>query len=248
MITYKFDVDRISDAGSVKEINEDSYVVLRHDALANSCVLIAVADGVGGLDHGEIASSMAVEALEKWWNKIDWATMPDLDALAADMAKRIQAVNDDIFRVNMKKAIQSSTTLTVLLIAEGGYRIFHVGDSRVYRIEPGMFGGVEQLTIDHTKLMPKVVDGATVMKPYLTDCLGYKPRYEHQALSGTYQPGEMYLVCSDGIYKTIDEKDIGKVVRRQKGNVDKACFDLITRAKSNGEQDNLTAAVVRIIN
>lgn len=248
MITYKFDVDRISDAGNVKQVNEDSYVVLRHDAMTNSCVLVAVADGVGGLDHGEIASSMAVEALEKWWDTIDWAVMPSLDVLMERLSSAMQNANDDIFRVNMKKAIQSSTTLTALLLAEEGYRIFHVGDSRVYRIENGLFGGVEQLTEDHSRLMPKMVNGQTVLKPFLTECLGYKTHFEHQELGGTCQAGDMFLVCTDGIYKTIEEKDIGKIVKRQKNKVDKACYDLVTQAKGNGEKDNLTAAVVRIIN
>lgn len=248
MITYRFDVDCKTDPGTVKKVNEDTCTVLRHDALASSCALVAVADGVGGLDHGEIASTMAMDALEQWWNQIDWASMPSLGALMASMAESIQGVNDDILRMNMKKSITSSTTLTALLLAEEGYRIFHVGDSRVYRIEAGLFGDIEQLTKDHSKLMPKVVDGATVLKPYLTDCLGYKAQFEHQALAGTYQPGEMYLVCTDGIFKTIKEKEIGKIVRRKKRNVDKACYDLITKAKSNGEKDNLTAAVVRIFN
>lgn len=248
MITYKFDVDRISDAGNGREVNEDSYLVLRHDAMVNSCVLVAVADGVGGLAHGEIASSMAVEALEKWWEKIDWTAMPRLDDLMASMTGAMKGTNNDIFHLNTKDASKSGTTLTVLLLSEDGYRIFHVGDSRVYRIGKGMFGNIEQLTIDHSQRMPKVVDGATIMKTYLTECLGYKPQFEHQELAGTHRPGELFLVCTDGIYKTIGEKDIGKIVRRKKNKVHKACYDLISQAKKNGERDNLTAAVVRIIN
>lgn len=248
MITYKFDVDRITDPGNVKTINEDCCIVLEHDHLASSVVLVAVADGVGGMDHGEIASSMVCEALQQWWDKIDWASRQGLDALMKSMSECIEQANEAIFRANTKKGIQSCTTLTVLLLAHEGYRIYHVGDSRIYHIDAGMFGKIQALTEDHTKLMPKEVDGQTVMKPYLTECVGLQTRFQHQETGSTFEPGEIFVVCSDGIYKTIPDKEIGKIVRRQKSDVDKACYDLIVKAKNNGETDNLTAAVVRIIN
>ena len=221
-------------------------MVLRHDALANSMILVAVADGVGGLDHGEVASSMAVGALEKWWNEIEWTGMPKLDELMPDLIRCVKDANGEICRRNAAKSVQSCTTLSVLLMSEEGYRIFHVGDSRIYCIGDGIFGAIQQLTNDHVKLMPKQVDGATIMKAYLTDCVGIQAKFQYQQVSGSYQQGEIYLVCSDGVYKTLSEKDIGKIVRRHKNKVDVACHDLIAKAKENGETDNLTAAVVRI--
>lgn len=248
MVTYKFDVDCVSDAGLVKPVNEDSYAVLRHDALENSAVLVAVADGVGGLDDGERASSAVVDALEQWWHQIDWAAMPGIDNLMQELIKCVNDANSEIYESSRKKGRKSGTTLSALLFKDECYQIFHVGDSRIYCVGKGLAGNITTLTEDHSSLLPKVVNNETIMRPVLTECIGYRQSFSYQQTAGKYQTGEIYIVCSDGIFKTLQDKKIGKTVQWQRNNVKKACRSLIAKAKNNKETDNLTAAVIRIIN
>ncbi len=246
MLTYHFDVDGLTDAGTTKPVNEDSFVILRHDALAGSAVLLAVADGVGGLPEGETASAEAVRQLKEWWKGIDWPSQPSTDEVFAGLAPAAQQMNQNILRMAREKGVKCGTTLTALLLQENSYRFFHVGDSRIYQIEDRLFGGVTQLTGDHTQKMPKQVEGAIVTKTYLTECLGYKAQFRYQQGQGNLKTGDLFLVCSDGAYKKQDENLLGKLVRKQKNRVDRACYEIIAQAKAKGETDNLTALVARV--
>lgn len=246
MLTYHFDADGLTDAGTTRPVNEDSCTILRHDALANSAVLLAVADGVGGLPEGENASAEAIRQLKAWWEGIDWPSMPTMDELFAELAPLAERVNQSILRLAREKGVKCGTTLSVLLLKDDSYRFFHVGDSRIYQLPVGLFGNLVQLTEDHTQKMPKQVEGAIMTKTYLTECLGYKERFRYQQGQGSLKTGELFLVCSDGAYKKHEEAQLGKMLRREKKRLDMACFDIIDRAKTKCETDNLTALAVRI--
>lgn len=247
MLSIKFEADVISDAGNVKQVNEDSGLVLHYQNMANNALLVVVADGVGGMGHGEVSSHMLTQALGAWWEAIDWGSQPELDTLFRGLETRIQQINEQVLAYNFANSIHSSTTATALLLSGTGYRIFHVGDSRVYRLKPGLWVNAELLTQDHTKILPKEIKGKVILKPYLTDCIGHKAVFASQLVAGTCQAGDAFLVCSDGIYKTVAVKEIAKIMGRRKKPVTKICGELVALAKNNGEKDNLTAAVVRII-
>lgn len=248
MVTGRFDVEQVSDTGPVKKMNEDCGTVLCHDEGGNSVVLVAVADGVGGLTHSEVASRMAIEGIEGWWSTIDWAVVPKADEMMSGLHKAVESINENILRFNQKKSLHSGTTLTVLLLQAEGYQIFHVGDSRVYHIKNGIWGGMEQLTKDHSVLMPKEVNGNIRMKSYLTDCIGFKADFEYQRCSGIFKTKDYFLVCTDGIYKTLKSQEIIKTVRSRRHKIAQACNSLMEQAVHKGETDNMTVSVVRIIN
>lgn len=246
MQIHKFDVGYITDAGNFKKVNEDCATILRYDALSLSAVLMAVADGVGGLNEGETASRKAIDCIEDWWADIAWESATTLDALLDGMVKTVQTANALILQEARRRKIQMGTTFSAILFRENEYRYLHVGDSRIYRIDGAQGGPIVQLTFDHTAKMPAQVGGRTVEKTYLTECLGYKDSFKRDIGFGKMNRGDIFLLCSDGIYKTIEDKEIGKICRKHKSRVDKASYHLISRAKQNGEQDNLTAAVGRI--
>lgn len=248
MGAYRFEAAQLSDVGTTRTVNEDSCTLLQRETQTGSVLLAAVADGVGGLAQGENASAMAIEAIETWWDAVDWSSAPTLDKLLQDLAQCVQNANMEIYRAATQAGKRTGTTLSVFLLANDGYFLYHVGDSRIYKISGGMFNSVEQLTTDHVTVQPKIVGDTTIMKSFLTDCLGYAPSFKSQQEAGQHKAGDVYLVCSDGIYKTLPDKTIGKLVRKQKSNIERACHDLIEQAKANGETDNLTALVVKIIN
>lgn len=246
-MTCKFDAGAVSDAGTVKTVNQDSHTILRQSAGENHAMLLAVADGISGLEKGEMASFMAVCALQKCWAGINFTSSPSADELLQMLVNTANVANDEIFHLNLKQSIKSGTTLSVLILTNGEYRVFHVGDSRIYNMQAKMFAGVSQISCEHTKLMPKEINGTVVMKPFLTECLGFKPSFNYQQMGGKYLPGEIFLLCTDGIYKTIGDEKIAKIIRHKKSNLASACQKLVETAKKNGETDNLTAAIVKIL-
>lgn len=246
MQAFTYDVAAGTNIGTVKPANEDSHIVLTRNAGGQTHVLIAVADGISGLQNGKAASQLTIKAIENWWQANHTALFSDSSAVMAQLAVCVKAANDEIYRENQKAGTSSGTTLSVLLALAGTYSIFHVGDSRVYALGNGLLASVKQLTTDHTKLMPKEINGTVVMKAYLTDCIGYQPDFNYQQLSGSYAPGTAFLVCTDGIYNTLNQAAIKKALR-SRATPENACKSLIEKAIANGEKDNLTAAILRIL-
>lgn len=247
MTEKRFDTHCISETGPACKVNEDSYAVLHHNGPGGSAVLVAVADGVGGLDLGEDASRAVIEALCVWWDKLDWACPPDPDHLLQEMTTAIRRANHTIFTAATRCKLKMGTTLSALLLTESEYRLYHIGDSRIYHIKNGTDdGAVEQLTTDHAKTMFARDGEKLKIKSYLTQCLGAREEFTCQKAGGAARPGDVFLVCTDGLYKTLSEEDIGGTMRRQSTDVSAVCGTLAHQALQNGERDNLTAAVVQV--
>lgn len=245
-MAYAFEIAQLSDVGTTMEINEDSHLAVSQVTAAGSTVLLAVADGVRGLGRGERASTHVISTLAAWWESIRWENAPPLQELASGLSACVQSANESILRIVQNEGHKMGTTLSVLLLQGKEYWFYHVGDTRIYCIKNRLGENIAQLTQDHTTLMPKVVDGATVMVPFLTECLGHKPVLSPQQAGGIISAGDMFLVCSDGVYRTLPMHMIGQMVRRQRRNLPKACHSLVEKAKSNGEKDNLTAIVAQV--
>jgi protein phosphatase len=227
----------LSDPGRRRRRNEDAYVLLPP--------LFAVADGMGGAQAGEVASRLAVEALKE-----DDSGGGGVERVAA----LVQAANRRIWeRAGEDASAQGmGTTITVALVGEDEVAIGHVGDSRAYRFRDGV---VEQLTEDHSlvaelmrsgKLSPEEAE-AHPQRSVITRALGTDPDVDVDTFSVDARPGDVFLICSDGLTTMVDEDEILKELDRHRGDLDGAAKALVRRANKGGGEDNITVVIFEIV-
>lgn len=227
-----------TDAGSVRTSNQDSFVN-RPDVR-----LWAVADGAGGHQHGEIASAALREALE--------APIGQTGAdLVGEIRARVSAVHESLCRQAAAKqdeaghAVTIASTLVVLLAQGGHFACLWCGDSRAYLLRDHAF---TQITRDHS-LVQEMVDAGVLaadqaeQHPHanvLTRAIGAEGAPpELDKIVGLAQPGDRFLLCSDGLFKALDAAAIAAIT----AGPDPASA-LITAALAAAARDNVTAVVI----
>ncbi|HSH46336.1 MAG TPA: Stp1/IreP family PP2C-type Ser/Thr phosphatase [Longimicrobiales bacterium] len=231
-----------TDRGRVREQNEDA--VLQRPRRS----LFAVADGMGGHAAGDVASRIAVDVMDE---RTLTAT-PDVDGAA--LADAIRAAHEAILRAAAADpALEGmGTTLTALSVA-GSERchIAHVGDSRAYRLRDGE---LRQLTRDQTWVQDQVDAGNLTAEqarthPYsamLTCALGIDTTdLDVQVLEPDCQPGDVFLLCSDGLTGGVTDAEIQRILTDHTG-LNPAADALVEAANDAGGVDNITVALVRI--
>jgi serine/threonine protein phosphatase PrpC len=221
----------LSHPGRRRRHNEDSYVL--------EPPLFAVADGMGGAKAGEIASSLAAAAVQE--SSGDGATGE------ARVAALIEEANSRVFRrANEDRAVSGmGTTMTVALVEDERVAIGHVGDSRAYLIREGR---LEQLTDDHSlvaelvrsgKLTPEEAE-AHPQRSVITRALGTESEVDVDTFSVRGTPGDLFLLCSDGLTVMVDDDTILEAVEQHRSNLDTAAKALVNAANKEGGEDNIT--------
>lgn len=246
MTTLKIQANGITDVGISKEVNQDNITFKIATSNGEYCGLFAVADGVGGLSNGEIASEIAISNLNRWWYGEFRENYNDIDKLISTLITSIKKTNKDILAYSMEKSSKAATTLSMLLIYKDKYYIIHVGDSRIYKYKKSL----TRLTIDHSCLIDKNVNGTVYKKSLLTQCLGAKNDFQYYYQVGEIQNDDTFILCSDGIYKRIEDSDIGKIIKKNTsfwmGNWENICKSLVEEAKRRGETDNISIVVIKV--
>ncbi|MGE5691318.1 MAG: Stp1/IreP family PP2C-type Ser/Thr phosphatase [Pseudomonadota bacterium] len=225
-----------SDTGRKRRRNEDSFVVRPP--------LFAVADGMGGAQAGEVASRLAVEALAEHDPAVGGEER---------VAEIIQEANRRVYHHQGEHAATSGmgTTMTVALVENGTVAIGHVGDSRAYLIRDGE---VEQLTDDHSlvaelmrsgKLSPEEAE-AHPQRSVITRALGSDPDVDVDTFTVDARPGDVFLLCSDGLTSMIGDEAILAAVEQRRGDLDGAAAELVRLANRAGGEDNITVVFFEI--
>jgi protein phosphatase len=228
----------LTDTGRRRLGNEDAFVC--------DPPLFAVADGMGGAQAGELASRLAAAAIEE-----RAAGLRGEDAMSA----LVQDANERIFRraLTDPEATGMGTTMTVALIdeEEGTLTLGHVGDSRAYRIRGER---LEQLTEDHSLVAELVRSGRLTQeeadqhphRSVITRALGTEEAVDVDTLTAGMEPGDVYLICSDGLTTMVADEEILALVRAAEGNLDAAADTLVAAANRAGGEDNVTVVLVAI--
>jgi PPM family protein phosphatase len=225
----------ITDPGRRRRRNEDAYV--------SEPPLFAVADGMGGAQAGEIASRIAVAVLR------DSTRQSGEDAVV----ELIQEANRRIYEEAATDQAHSGmgTTITAVLAENGTVLIGHVGDSRAYRVRDGE---LEQLTEDHSlvaelvrsgKLSPEEAD-VHPQRSVITRVVGSDPEVDIDTFSVDARPGDIFLLCSDGLTSMVDDRQILEIVERNRGNLEQAARALVGAANKRGGEDNITVVAFEI--
>ena len=221
--------------GRVRDHNEDSYCAREKEGLW------AVADGMGGHEGGDWASAKLVE-------KIDAIELPrDLDQARALVADAIADANRSILVEARRRGKQMGSTIVVLLVREQDYAILWVGDSRAYLLRDGELA---QLSRDHTQVQEMVDRGILraedaighPMGHVLSRAVGVRDEMEISQASGEVRPGDVFLLCSDGLHGYVDEAEIARLLAR--GSPERATEELVELTLANGAPDNVTVVAI----
>jgi serine/threonine protein phosphatase PrpC len=226
----------LSHPGRKRRRNEDAWVC--HPPL------FAVADGMGGARGGEIASRVAATALGE---SVDGSGESRVVAL-------IQEANRQVYERAREDSDASGmgTTITVALFEDGIVSIGHVGDSRAYLIRDRK---VDQLTEDHSLVAELVRSGRLSpeeaeihpQRSVITRALGTDPDVDVDVFSVEARPGDLFLICSDGLTAMVDDAAILDVVERQRDDLDAAAKELVAAANRNGGEDNITVVFFEVV-
>ncbi|MCO6509313.1 MAG: protein phosphatase 2C domain-containing protein [Aridibacter famidurans] len=233
----------ISDRGlsEKRPQNEDSYLELRESGL------FAVADGVGGAQAGDVASQMAMEILAEAFINLQ----EDGDA-ESRMRQAIERANSAIFQMSHDLAQLSSMATTVVALHINGNiaTVGHVGDSRLYKLDP--FGELTQETLDHSVVEEEVRAGR--MSPeeaaihpsrnVISRALGAEPLVDIDLKTIMVEPNTMFLACSDGVTRHIDDGELRELLINAPDEMS-LCQTIKDICYERGAEDNLTAVVVR---
>jgi len=215
----------LSDKGPAREQNEDR---CGHDRGGPSSVVVVIADGVSSYPGGDTASQMAVDVTLAAWKEQD----PSVKG-STRLARSAQRANIEIHDLALvvPELRGMATTLTAIAISDGMLVAAHVGDSRLYLVRGGK---ATQLTKDH-RSSPTV----------LTRCVGRDIIAAIDRLSRPLERGDVLVLCTDGLHGVVPAADIARLVCDAAPA--EACRALVDAALARQSQDNITAAVVRVV-
>jgi type VI secretion system protein ImpM len=230
-VQYVIESGAASDVGMVRKENQD------HFLLADDKRLWAVADGMGGHSHGEVASQMVVDSL----NALE--ATPSLNTAFQSITVALDAVNADLRRgaVGVGGAEASGSTVVVLVIRGREWGVSWAGDSRAYIWRSG---SLLQLTQDHSLADEVPLEGAAPKRGEITRAVGGYDELELEHVADLVAVGDRFLLCSDGLYVALDEPALIECL--QKPSAQEACTALIEAARAADASDNITAVVVDV--
>jgi len=228
-----------TDVGRVRELNEDAYLAVPP--------VFAVADGMGGHDAGEVASTLTVTRLQK--------LVRDEPPEIAEVSQELHQINGMLRDASVDGAqVDMGTTAVGLCVVKNGgvlsWLVLNIGDSRAYSIVDGV---MDQVTHDHSYVQ-QLVDGGLISqdqarthpeKNIITQALGLTPAIEPDFWVRQIRAGERFLLCSDGLTGEITDDEIASIVCGS-DDPQEAVGHLLERAIARGGHDNVTVIVVDV--
>ncbi|HEY6398135.1 MAG TPA: Stp1/IreP family PP2C-type Ser/Thr phosphatase [Solirubrobacteraceae bacterium] len=225
-----------TDPGRQRRDNEDSAFV--------EAPVFVVADGMGGAQAGEVASRIAIEAFARG--------LPDTGTPEARLADRVREANRQIYERSLEERDRAGmgTTLTAAYLDDARLAIAHVGDSRAYLFRNG---ALTRLTQDHSLVEELVKQGKLTeeeaaehpQRSIITRALGPEPEVEVDTSTFEVEPGDLLLLCSDGLTTMVPEERVAEILASG-GPVDRIAQKLIDEANEAGGRDNITVVLLRL--
>jgi len=248
-MTLKLIFAALTDIGKARKNNEDNYL------LDPKLGLAIVADGMGGHNAGEVASSLAVKV-----TRDKFESMKNTDMKPAQYNEKLSLESNQLgFAVQLANSViyeagnsgtenkGMGTTLTAALLCRTRLCIAHIGDSRAYLFRNG---ALRQLTEDHSLVMDHVRKGlltkeqaeVSPLQNILTRALGAQKTPAVDLIETALDEGDRLLLCTDGLFKAVKEAALGEVLKSQPDDK-KACEALVSMANANGGPDNVTVVI-----
>lgn len=270
---FKFKLGAQTNVGCVRTNNEDNFVVsadlnagewlLPRDChtvftLGNKGAMLVVADGMGGLEAGEIASRIAVDTMKEFFSadKITDEIVKDASTIRKYMYEAVVAADNAIKRKSREeKGVKSmGTTLVAAWLFDGYANIIWCGDSRGYLFNP--VSGLAQVTKDHSYVQ-ELVDSGRLLPEYafdhpdnniITRSLGNPQKVANpDFVRLPLQEGEVILLCTDGLNSMLRDEEIEAVMQETSNEIDTCTKALIQGALDLGGHDNVTVVLCQIV-
>jgi protein phosphatase len=254
-LSQALEIASCTDAGIVRTHNEDSIAADPENGL------VVLADGMGGYNAGEVASGMATAIISTEVQHVlsehplDGPDMPGGKAAAQRLlVEQIDKANGSIFQAAQSHVQYAGmgTTLVAAIFHDNRLTVAHIGDSRLYRLRGGQ---LEQLTKDHSLLQEQIDSGMLTPeqakfsqnKNLVTRALGIEPAVEPEVHEFAAAPGDIYLLCSDGLNDMVSDEDIAMTLHTLSANLRLAAQQLVQLANDNGGRDNISVILVKVL-
>lgn len=238
----------MTDIGKRRELNEDSFEIrgFENGTPLGVCIL---ADGMGGHNAGEVASSMAAKAVaDELCESFD---EEDSRKIIKNMASAIDYANATVFEKSLSSREHAGmgTTLVAAYVKDASIRFANIGDSRAYVANNE---SICKITVDHSVVEEMVQRGAITReearvhpdKNIITRALGTENYVDADFYDYSASAGETVVLCSDGLTETVSEEEIHEIVTADE-DVCEIVKKLIDKANENGGLDNITVVVIR---
>lgn len=236
----------ITDQGIVRNRNEDNGGTFYN---LNNQLLAIVADGMGGHQAGDVASTLAVLTAKSKWEKAE--QIDNADQAEQFLAKLIEDMNQLVYSSSKqeKQYEGMGTTVVMAICTDSFVTIAHVGDSRCYLYNES---GFKQLTSDHSYVNELVRTGEISAddakdhpnKNVLTQVVGTDETVKRDIRSLTFEKGDVLLLCSDGLYNKVNEAEIVAVIEEEEESFEARWQKLVHLANERGGEDNITLVAV----
>jgi protein phosphatase len=221
--------------GKVRRHNEDNFIV------ATPRGLWAVADGMGGLAAGDVASCVVVEELSAV------ASAASAAELLESCEQRIINANSRLRKLSDERGALIGTTVAVLLIFDGHFAGVWSGDSRIYRIRRRR---IEQISVDHSEVQELIAEGRLTpeeartwpRRNVITRAIGVNDHPELDIKGGALEPGDIFVICSDGLTNHVTDEEI--LTLASENPPQQACDLLVGLTLDRGATDNVTVVAV----
>jgi PPM family protein phosphatase len=236
-----------TDPGLARENNEDSVTVDEPTRLG------ILADGMGGYNAGEVASGMATTFIKSELGR--WLAQAGRHANAREVRRAMEICVDNANRSIFNAANSNpqysgmGTTLVVGVFQDGRLMLGHIGDSRCYRLRAGHF---DQITKDHSLLQEQMDAGlitpeqaaTSTNKNLVTRALGVEDAVLLEVNEHRVEPGDLYLMCSDGLSDMLDDEAIAHILSSD-GSLEQKSVQLVDAANANGGRDNISVLLAQ---
>lgn len=232
----------VSDKGRVRERNEDT---IRWDVPGGWAIL---ADGMGGHLAGEVASAMASETIARHLAELGSG---DAEQVKTVLEDAVAAANQAIHTQALAdvRCHSMGTTVVVAMVHDNLLSCAHVGDSRLYRFNTD---GLALLSHDHSLVQELVDEGflsqeeaaSSVHKNVITRALGLQESVKADLLQVSTAPGDLFLLCSDGLSDKIPDNELGRYL--EDGSLDTMAQALVSEANERGGEDNISVILIRV--
>lgn len=234
----------ISDKGNYREKNQDRAVCCCREGGRKAPLAVAcVCDGIGSLKQSEISAEMMTNGIRRWFagNEAYYPGVMGEAQLAEDLEETIRELNELVYEYQLNNGIEIGCTMSALLLTESVYYIFHVGDSRIYRVREALC----QLTRDETSVYERDGRERSVLKNYI----GRSRKLWLNRLEGGLEGKDLFLLGSDGLFKMLGDEDVAGLAGRLTSDrrVQKACKSLVETVLKRGERDNVSCVLVNAV-
>lgn len=235
-----------TDIGNIRLVNEDRAVVWR---VPDGWSVAVIADGMGGHQAGDIASQMAVDAIQRELKHL--TPSMSVEECKQALSRAIEIANENIYEFALGRENYHGMGTTVVTVIAGSEQaiVGHIGDSRAYLIDDA---SIIQLTEDHSLVNELVKNGHITAEEahhhprrnVIIRALGTDPTVKADIRVVPWKAGDKLLLCSDGLHDLVDDGSIHEIVRVEQ-DLDRLSVRLVHSALDAGGDDNITVIVIR---